>query len=260
MRGHYRCQDGAKRKTFYARFYGPGEGLRTAEWHRHLGQDDGPGPRVPRYLGGSRGQRILLLHKERGKGLRKLLSHPDGRCNEAVERTAAALAQWHRYSPPPGLPRRSGGARSLASSLESIETLLGPSSDVRELVAELEARAPQPARAPALVHGDFYYDQVLLADDAISFLDLDELGLGDPAEDAANFCAHLDALAVSKHIEVADAANLSRRFLAGYQETAGERLAPKDFDWYYRLSLVEPRRFAVPSFRSGLAGANAIDP
>jgi aminoglycoside phosphotransferase (APT) family kinase protein len=48
------------------------------------------------------------------------------------------------------------------------------------------------------VHGDLYEAQVFVARDfSLGLIDLDDLGPGDPAGDAANFCAHLIALALS---------------------------------------------------------------
>ena len=49
-----------------------------------------------------------------------------------------------------------------------------------------------------IVHGDLYEGQVLVgADQSLGLVDLDDVGPGDPALDAATFCAHLLALAAS---------------------------------------------------------------
>ena len=48
-----------------------------------------------------------------------------------------------------------------------------------------------------IVHGDLYENQVLVDGEALSLLDLDDLGLGDPLLDAANFSAHLLVLGTS---------------------------------------------------------------
>jgi hypothetical protein len=42
-----------------------------------------------------------------------------------------------------------------------------------------------------VVHGDLYENQVVVDGETLGLLDLDDLGLGDPLLDAANFSAHL---------------------------------------------------------------------
>jgi hypothetical protein len=48
-----------------------------------------------------------------------------------------------------------------------------------------------------IVHGDLYENQVFVDGDSLGFVDLDDLGPGDPLLDAANFVAHLRVLAAS---------------------------------------------------------------
>jgi aminoglycoside phosphotransferase (APT) family kinase protein len=82
---------------------------------------------------------------------------------------------------------------------------------------------PEPA---VVVHGDYYEGQMLLdtAGRITGILDIDDVGIGDMAMDAANVCAHLATLAESV-------------------SEAGDRLAA------YRRSL-----------RAMLTGAGGLDP
>lgn len=48
-----------------------------------------------------------------------------------------------------------------------------------------------------MVHGDLYENQVLVDGDSLGLIDLDDVGLGDPLLDAANFSAHLLVLGTS---------------------------------------------------------------
>ena len=75
--------------------------------------------------------------------------------------------------------------------------------DVDRVVDDVLGRAAADdnvfgAAPTRLVHGDLYEAQVFVADDfSLGLIDLDDVGPGDPAVDAANFTAHLVALAQS---------------------------------------------------------------
>jgi aminoglycoside phosphotransferase (APT) family kinase protein len=53
-----------------------------------------------------------------------------------------------------------------------------------------------PPPAETVIHRDFYHDQVMVAAEAAFLIDLDLAAIGDPAQDAGNFLAHLDELAI----------------------------------------------------------------
>jgi hypothetical protein len=66
---------------------------------------------------------------------------------------------------------------------------------LREAVAEGVTRDDVPSRT---VHGDLYEAQLFVGRDySLGLIDLDDSGPGDPAMDAANFSAHLIALALA---------------------------------------------------------------
>jgi hypothetical protein len=80
---------------------------------------------------------------------------------------------------------------------------------LRAILPDTEARVNRAGTAikaaltasevePRPIHGDFYEGQVMVDDDfGLSLLDLDDMGMGDPALDAASFSAHMVALADS---------------------------------------------------------------
>ena len=70
--------------------------------------------------------------------------------------------------------------------------------DLARLTDAIREAADDDVAPATLVHGDLYEAQVLVDDEySLGLVDLDDVGVGDPAFDAANFCAHLVALALS---------------------------------------------------------------
>lgn len=78
-------------------------------------------------------------------------------------------------------------------------TLLPECADDAAVVVEaVRAGAATASGERAVVHGDLYEAQVFVDDDfSLGLIDLEEMGLGDPALDAANLTAHLLALALT---------------------------------------------------------------
>jgi aminoglycoside phosphotransferase (APT) family kinase protein len=70
-----------------------------------------------------------------------------------------------------------------------------------ERLAEACARAAAGLEAgvSALIHRDFYPDQVMIAGDRLHLLDLDLCAVGDPALDVGNFVGHLVEQALRQH-------------------------------------------------------------
>jgi hypothetical protein len=136
---------------------------------------------------------LVLLAPAPGVDLRGVAGGPQS------EAAFGAAARWlealHGAEPLEGLKRR-----SLAYEVSRVERfadevasrLEGP---VREGLARARAalaRAPErlaPGKA-AMIHKDFYYAHVLWDGARVSILDLDELGVGDPAFDVGHFLAH----------------------------------------------------------------------
>lgn len=166
-----------------------------------------------------------------GTDLGSLLVAGDPRAERGIDRAAVALAAMHR------LPLVSDRIRSLDTTIDKLVRRSGrlagihpdaggPLVDLVERIGRVrrDERGPtaRDADGMALVHGDAKADQFLLADDAVTLLDLDHCGVGDPAGDVADFVAkiHQRSLASGRPGPVvADA--LASRFLDAYGEASG---------------------------------------
>ena len=254
MRGVYRRPRRNAEKNFYARFYACGEGVRTQEWHRYFSNMESSKVRVPRCLGHSARRRVLLLHGESGEPLQRFFWAPQTVLLDAIKAAAAALAHWHTLAPPPGAPPRASGVEDIRRARLAIESLAGGSTSASELADELDATLP-PARAErTLIHGDFYYDQILLHRGVTKFLDLDELGVGDPVEDIANFCGHVKLLVAQGDLNGSRGNWLCGEFLEAYQVAAGQSIPVESFRWHlgtclFKLAVLPFRKF-VPDWPS----------
>jgi hypothetical protein len=98
-----------------------------------------------------------------------------------------------------GLAERMGPV-DLASSAAALVRHLVPgfSGDADRIVEAAAVGAEQDPGRPGIVHGDLYEAQIFVGQEyRLGLIDLDDLGRGDAALDAANFCAHLLALALA---------------------------------------------------------------
>ncbi|WP_309129148.1 phosphotransferase [Microbacterium sp.] len=86
-------------------------------------------------------------------------------------------------------------ARSIVNRLEWYETRSGPEG--RMLAERIRAALTRAGETePRVVHGDLHFGQLFLSDGRISgLIDVDTLGVGDPAEDPAAFIGHAIASA-----------------------------------------------------------------
>ena len=91
---------------------------------------------------------------------------------------------------------------------------------------------------PRTVHGDLYESQIFVKDDfSLGLIDLDDLGPGDPAMDAANLCAHLLVSALSTQ----DARSRLLAYRAVVREAFIEELniSPRALTWREALILLQ---------------------
>lgn len=98
---------------------------------------------------------------------------------------------------------------SPADHIAEIQKKLGKLSDAIPLLsrrlhalgAELERIAPQPSAIPFCpIHWDFHIEQLLARQEQIIFCDLDELIIGDPVQDLANFMVDLHFRNIDKQL------------------------------------------------------------
>lgn len=117
---------------------------------------------------------------------------------ERVARLPDDLARLLRRHALPVADR--AGPVDLARRVGDLLTRLVPeaSPEVRSVVEAVEEGIGREDVAASPVHGDLYEAQVFVdRGSSLGLIDLDDLGPGDPALDAANFLAHLLALALS---------------------------------------------------------------
>ncbi|MGH2656364.1 MAG: phosphotransferase family protein [Actinomycetota bacterium] len=147
---------------------------------------------------GSLGEDAFVFEPARGRSLRDLLvaggplPSPERVAllpEKVAEQVGPRLPEVARPSP----TEAAGSAAAVLGRL--VPSWAAEVDRVVEAVAAGESRA---ARAAPAVHGDLYEAQVFVDEDfSLGLIDLDDLGPGDPATDAANFCAHLLVLALS---------------------------------------------------------------
>ena len=244
--GSYRRPGEHAARRFFARFYAAGEAKYSAQWYWDLHRacrELGVGVDVPRPLGKRSKHRLLILKDSGGESLENRLSGDSA--GEAVAAAARALAKFHRLPAPADTPLADTGLAA-RRSVEAIEGLLGSGAGGAAALANRLSETP-PATFHTLVHGDFYHDQVTLRPDGrVHLLDVDELAIGNPIADVANFCAHLDVLALNAEILPERARVLRAAFLESYEAEAAIKLSKESFP---RLQAEALLNLAVTPFR-----------
>jgi hypothetical protein len=175
--------------------------------------------RIARPLGVDPERRILLREWEPGETMGDLLG--SDRAEEAAAAAGRALRDVHSVPAPADLPaERWPEARDAA--LGVLADLRGVSdAELSDRIDEIEdaLRAAETEAAPeraVLLHGDFYYHQVVLGPAGTVLIDWDEARGGDPVSDAGNFLAHLHLLELQGRVSAEETAGLAREFLSAY--------------------------------------------
>lgn len=123
------------------------------------------------------------------------------------EQAARLLARLHETHPPADFPATLGPAR-VARAVQRLRISASEHPAVRDLLscyAALPAWATGaaqdwPSRRLALVHGDWHLGQLIAIDDQWLLIDLDTMGLGDPAWDLARPAAWFAAGIISEGV------------------------------------------------------------
>lgn len=158
------------------------------------------GRRIPLSLPAGRlGRDGLLFPALRGRSLRQLLvsgsSLPSPTRIAALPGAVVAAAETtdlEALAPRPAPAALAGPAADLVCRL-----VPDVAPDAERVRAEIERLAQRDAVVSSVVHGDLYEAQIFVGDGfELGLIDLDDVGRGDPVLDAANFCAHLLALAL----------------------------------------------------------------
>lgn len=240
VRGEYLDPDWTGgHRGFFARVYGDSQGARTARWHRHFARAGNRRLKIPTCLTDLPKSRVLLIKQISGLGLTSQLEDGGPALDEFISKAAEGLAELHLLPAPEDVqPLRDRS--QLSSALKGIEELgeidrFAISSFGEELGHSLPAATGQ-----RLLHGDYYHDQVLVdADRRPGIIDLDQLALGDPAADVANFCAHLSQLALDGRLTWSRAAHIESLFVERYQAASGQSLPERNFRWHLAVALLK---------------------
>ncbi|MGH8874299.1 MAG: phosphotransferase family protein [Acidimicrobiia bacterium] len=195
-----------RRAVFRYRLLRPGRHRRIETWYAKVVPaaeaarlaDTAPGSSVLEVArpAGVVGEGVLMYEAVAGRSLRDLLVEGGSlprphRVAGLIDVVASLPVPGHRPAP-----------RSAEASLRRMSGLLErivPDAPVARIASAVEKGFDEPRPAARLVHGDLYEAQVLVGDDfTLRLIDLDDLGIGDPAMDAANFTSHLVALAMSR--------------------------------------------------------------
>jgi aminoglycoside phosphotransferase (APT) family kinase protein len=132
----------------------------------------------------------------------------------------AHLAGLHRTSPPAGLPSH-GAVERVRRAVDRLDQSPGPLRDLgRRLVREADAARP---RHTGLVHGDWHLGQLTRMRGVWRLLDVDDLGVGDPAWDLARPAGFWAAGLLPD--------DAWGGFLAGYRAEGGPAVDPHGDPW-----------------------------
>lgn len=221
---------------------------------RHLREHGDRGAlRVPRPLGYDASNRVLLLEWVEGEELGATLQSV--RAEETCAATGCVLRELHATPPPPGPPIPSAEPvreRVLRILFDLARTGGGSfASRAKDLRVRLAGALHDVGAAPpCLIHGDFYFHQVIVGSDGCRIIDWDETAPGDARADVANFLAHLHLRELQGALDAERAERLREAFLDGYRDGGA---VPAALDTFTAAQLVllclSPFRGLAPDWR-----------
>jgi aminoglycoside phosphotransferase len=144
----------------------------------------------------------------------------------------------------------------MRKKLTKLSDALPQHSDMISTIGDILTRtAPAPSAVPFCpIHWDFHIDQLLADQGTLIFCDLDELIIGDPLQDLANFIVDLHVRLADQEFVRLIAAELRHH----YQKLATWEVSVERLAWHIRLQLVNKAyrqylRFA-PGFEDIVGG------
>jgi hypothetical protein len=142
---------------------------------------------------------ILVYRVQAGNSMRDALT---GRVPKPVPSPEEVLSILDELAelPDPGTPGPSSMNGRLVRSVALLEAVLPDRSDsLRRMSVDIQTALDHDPVETTVVHGDFYEGQLLIDESGriSGVLDIDDVGMGDPLADVANYTAHLIALAES---------------------------------------------------------------
>ncbi len=140
----------------------------------------------------------------------------------------------------------------IRKKLTKLSDTLPQHSDMISTIGDTLTRtAPAPSVVPFCpIHWDFHIDQLLADEETLIFCDLDELIVGDPLQDLANFAVDLHF----RHMDKELVQLITAEFYRQYQKCVTWEVSVERLAWHIRLQLVNKAyrhylRFA-PGFES----------
>jgi aminoglycoside phosphotransferase len=144
----------------------------------------------------------------------------------------------------------------IRKKLTKLSDALPQHSDMISTIGDTLTRtAPAPSAVPFCpIHWDFHIDQLLADEETLIFCDLDELIVGDPLQDLANFAVDLHF----RHMDKELVQLITAEFYRQYQQCVTWEVSVERLAWHIRLQLVNKAyrqylRFA-PSFEDIVGG------
>ncbi|WEV78884.1 aminoglycoside phosphotransferase family protein [Janibacter cremeus] len=225
---------------------------RTADLVRRMEQAAAvPGLDVPRVVAADEGAGTVRMSTLPGRTLHDLLAEGG---TDAAERIGAAARTLHSAGEIDGVPGHDltaelGATRGLIDLARThhalghrvLETL---GRDVERAATAIAAAGPVARRS--LLHRDLHDKQLLVDRDGVGMLDVDTLGLGDPALDLGNLLAHLDLRVEQGWASRQTADVVEDGVLSGYRPGARTRAAAAGY-----RALTRARLRALYAFRPG---------
>ncbi|OAI04392.1 hypothetical protein A1353_13400 [Methylomonas methanica] len=189
---------------------------------------------MPQALAYAADRRTLWLEGLQGQALADL-DFATG-VAEKIPALTNALATFHQLTPPSlpvdTLQQQLQEWRKKADKLGHAYPAIQPALAV--LLTELQQHRPE-FEMPGLIHGDFHIDQLLvLPDGRLALFDYDELALGDPLLDLANFAADL----YNYPYPIAEIDHLVQQLFTAYSAANYGQTNPQRFAWHLRGQLL----------------------
>jgi hypothetical protein len=187
---------------------------------------------------GTVGANTLIFEPVTGRSLRDVLVR--GGPLPSPERLARLVDELGELDDASLSGRQERSPVHVARATKELLTRLVPASQaaVATVVDAVERGVAEDSTAPRVTHGDLYEAQVFVNDDfSLGLIDLDDVGPGDPALDAANLCGHLLALAYtapSTRPRLLAYRALSRR---AFLDSLG--ISPEAFAWREALTMLQ---------------------
>jgi len=145
-------------------------------------------------------ERALFFDGTPGFQLQDLLIRGESLPEPArVARVPLEVADLERRGLAGSLPGHADPLRAARQSEHLLSHLVPETKRSTDLILDaVESGYSRERPSRCLVHGDLYEAQLFVDTDyTLGLIDLDDLGIGDPALDAANLTAHLVALALA---------------------------------------------------------------